>query len=880
MGQELIYTSAPRGLKAGSHGFCTVISTAGMNANLAQRLESLSGYRHVFGPQDTNARLNPVVFSHLLLVMGGRPYHVLSRIADAGLDYTHRTNKLAHHVVLDVSERVSAGPAWLLGQSGFLATTFDGQPRMLPVGRRPPEGSETLGACRHWARVTGDAGWGGVLAEATALGRKAYLIFRPGVEMLPLLAESLALLPPEKRWDITFSTYLTGLPPGVECQLSCVVQGSPEHARVRQTPNALVIDLCGSLGPAPEGEYAHAARSGDVSRLAGPAAPAVDEYPLPRNAPAFDVALAGDDAVAARSYGLQGGSPPPLAQPTYSTASQLDPVLQRRTFLRRKEASKWPPYALLAGIVLLFVGGATALWLASRGGTETVHNNGEVVSIIEQQDNSIDKPADEAAKPAQESPVPDAEAAERSEGDSPRSSPKADREEPTVAGDQTKLQQQGDGPAQDTPKSSNTPSRQTEGNIAQNEVADAPATPGPDEGGKLDESAKPEGTTENSVSSQTQEAASMSEGEGKAEESTGTQPPKPSKPDWPESIEIVSEDGKLEQDRWYDIVGPGSLQPSDTLELVGLSTLLPDFAFHKSSPKGEWRIEERNRGIHIATFESHEGNLKFRWQNGYIQARLIRNCRLVVRRDETEVASIALRKSIRADKLPSGLFMDSKAIALPHLEDLPATNYLKWEFVDEAVATPALPTIDFSLLDNGNFMWNVVIRHGNEHINAVIRKIEFVNKGDQIVARDPKLTIEISLADPGRMKEVNEKFTESRAEVRRQMGEMEKKVQDAIQGRQTELQKLNPGTAPKDQQPDRNRKIEEHKSKINELEQPARLLELLDALDKVHVGYRIHVDLDGGKRCLLVEGMGKPSNGESDAAQAPTMDTNLSEDAR
>ena len=60
MTQELIYTSAPRGLKPGSHGFCTVAVTQGMPPNLAERLEALSGYRHVYPPQDPQAELNPI----------------------------------------------------------------------------------------------------------------------------------------------------------------------------------------------------------------------------------------------------------------------------------------------------------------------------------------------------------------------------------------------------------------------------------------------------------------------------------------------------------------------------------------------------------------------------------------------------------------------------------------------------------------------------------------------------------------------------------------------------------------------------------------------------------------------------------------------------
>ena len=165
MTQELIYTSAPQGLRPGSRGFCTVVSTQGMAVNLADRLESLSAYRHVFAPQDPNAGLNPVVYSHIRMTVGGRPFHVLSRVAAAGLDYTQRTNKFAHHVVLDVAELAPAGPSWLLSQPGFMQSQWDGQPKVLPVGRRAarrnartsglPELAIGYGRCRVGGRACG-----------------------------------------------------------------------------------------------------------------------------------------------------------------------------------------------------------------------------------------------------------------------------------------------------------------------------------------------------------------------------------------------------------------------------------------------------------------------------------------------------------------------------------------------------------------------------------------------------------------------------------------------------------------------------------------------------------------------------------------------------
>jgi len=112
--QEILYTSASKGLKPGSAGFCTVVATRGMAKNLAERLESLTGYRHAFAVHDKNAHRNPVNHAYLKVTVGGRKYHVLSRICDAGQDYSNRSNKLAHHVALEPSELVAGGPAWVL----------------------------------------------------------------------------------------------------------------------------------------------------------------------------------------------------------------------------------------------------------------------------------------------------------------------------------------------------------------------------------------------------------------------------------------------------------------------------------------------------------------------------------------------------------------------------------------------------------------------------------------------------------------------------------------------------------------------------------------------------------------------------------------------
>ncbi|HEY2251074.1 MAG TPA: hypothetical protein VGH74_08440, partial [Planctomycetaceae bacterium] len=271
MSFELLYTSAPKGLSAGSRGFCTVVCTQGMPAPLMAALESLSAYRHIYPAGDRHAAKNPVAWSHLKMNVAGRAYHVLSRIADFGLDYSQRGNKLAHHVALEAAEQTSGGPAFLLAQPGAMETEWDGQPRLLPAGRQLRAGSQPPAVCAAWQALTGDAGWAGVLAESflTNPNRQIYIVFKPGMDLLPLMTEAIALLPAESRWDVTFSTYFTSLPPGVTCGWRGVLSGSPEAEQGKKFGKALHIDLCQPVPLAKGGALVQAARTGRAAPTTG-----------------------------------------------------------------------------------------------------------------------------------------------------------------------------------------------------------------------------------------------------------------------------------------------------------------------------------------------------------------------------------------------------------------------------------------------------------------------------------------------------------------------------------------------------------------------------------------------------------------------------------
>jgi hypothetical protein len=235
-----------------------------MPAPLAPLLESLSGYRPAFPLTDPRASQNPVNYSHVRAAAGGKNLSVLSRVADYGLDYSQRTNKIAHHVVLASDERPEAGPAWLLAQPGFMDARWDGQPRTLPAGRRVPSGTERPTRCATWAALTGDAGWAGVLAEGWLSGTATYVIFEPGTDTLGLIREAIALLPPRKRWEATFATYYTGMPSGVVCGCRCVVDGSQEAIQATRLANVVTIAVNRRVARAQGGNLVEAARTGNV----------------------------------------------------------------------------------------------------------------------------------------------------------------------------------------------------------------------------------------------------------------------------------------------------------------------------------------------------------------------------------------------------------------------------------------------------------------------------------------------------------------------------------------------------------------------------------------------------------------------------------------
>ena len=258
--EELIFTSSERGLQIGKSGFCTVASTPEMAANLTRMLESLSGYRHLFTPGSPEAKKNPVVYSFLQVKVGGEQRHVLSRVADFGVDYSGRSNKLAHHVSTPAKSKPVGGPTRMLLDKQFFCNDWQGDPKMLQP-RPLLDKISSPKHCKFWEKVTGDAGWAGELIETCQTGKIIYLIIGPTTPSMALLHEALSLLPKQKQWQTTFSSFYRRLPPNVQCQIRCVMADSPEIELTRQGHNNVVWDLTQPMGT-PTSHLADFARQG------------------------------------------------------------------------------------------------------------------------------------------------------------------------------------------------------------------------------------------------------------------------------------------------------------------------------------------------------------------------------------------------------------------------------------------------------------------------------------------------------------------------------------------------------------------------------------------------------------------------------------------
>jgi len=267
MPQQLIYTSAQRGLVAGRSGHCTVARSAAMREALMLQLEKLSYYQHLSlsGGQERQ------ICSCRVLDIRGSRFHVLSRIQDAGLDFTNRTNFLAHHLVFTPEEirQFSSPPVILRSWSGWVKI-WNQEPQMLEnedwSGLTNISGVVSVPATT-WQQVTGDAvnGYGLLDSRSGSAFRVDNLAED---QILALFAESLELLElrdPRRdfrvtAWQYTFTTSMQEQDNPADFRWRCLHSDNPASNRFAGPDCRLLSDIRASRVTSEEKMFAHSGR--------------------------------------------------------------------------------------------------------------------------------------------------------------------------------------------------------------------------------------------------------------------------------------------------------------------------------------------------------------------------------------------------------------------------------------------------------------------------------------------------------------------------------------------------------------------------------------------------------------------------------------------
>jgi hypothetical protein len=238
MPQQLIYTSAQRGLVAGRSGHCTVARSSAMREALMLQLEKLSYYQHLSlsGGQERQ------IYSCRVLDIRGSRFHVLSRIQDVGLDFTNRTNFLAHHLVFTPEEirQFASAPVILRSWSGWVKI-WNQEPQMLEnedwSGLAKISGVVSVPATT-WQQMTGDGVNGyGLLDSRSGIAFRVDNLSED--QILALFAESLELLElrdPRRdfrvtSWQYTFTTSMQEQDNPADFRWRCLHSDNPVSNR-------------------------------------------------------------------------------------------------------------------------------------------------------------------------------------------------------------------------------------------------------------------------------------------------------------------------------------------------------------------------------------------------------------------------------------------------------------------------------------------------------------------------------------------------------------------------------------------------------------------------------------------------------------------------
>lgn len=315
---QLVYTSAPRLLEAGKTGFGTVARSRELPASLVAYLERLSSF-------DRSAGVSEYQF-YSEYRMGGTRYRIFSRVADCGVDYTRRTNHIAHHLVTaegdeEETRMAASTPAGVLqALDGAFLRTWTGNPTWLQPQELPAV--LPLHGNGSWQQACGQPAYARWLANLPKSG--CYLTTAKtysAAQWLELLHEGF-LTCPDHGWGMAFTTAKVSTLRSSDF-LICCVDAAQTQAGVTLPGHTMALEIKPGMqvppAPvAPPTTVAPAPNPGAfVPRPASPAA-SFGAAPLPPQ----------PDALSSLPTGWNDG---PLTSAPVSVPHPAEPALERRS---------------------------------------------------------------------------------------------------------------------------------------------------------------------------------------------------------------------------------------------------------------------------------------------------------------------------------------------------------------------------------------------------------------------------------------------------------------------------------------------------------------------------------------------------------------------
>jgi GTPase-associated protein 1, N-terminal domain type 2/Immunoglobulin I-set domain len=209
-----------------------------MREALMLQLEKFCYYQHL---SLSGGQERPIFACRVVDIRGTR-FHVLSRIQDAGLDFTGRTNFIAHHLVFTPEEiRQFPTPAVILRDWPGWVKSWTKDPQMLENedwAELTALAGKTNVPAQTWQRVTGDAVNGYGLLEARA-GASFRVDDQADEIILGLFAESLELLEVRDTrrdfraaaWNYTFTTSMQEQDNPADFRWRCIHSDNPTASR-------------------------------------------------------------------------------------------------------------------------------------------------------------------------------------------------------------------------------------------------------------------------------------------------------------------------------------------------------------------------------------------------------------------------------------------------------------------------------------------------------------------------------------------------------------------------------------------------------------------------------------------------------------------------